>query len=65
MSSINRPIGVRMPPNEYEVIEKAVKSGKALNAADYVRQAIREKIARDDENNPIMNQSKSVRNPIA
>jgi len=47
MTSKNKPIGVRMPAIELEKIQKEVSAGKALNAADYVRQAVREKMARE------------------
>lgn len=42
-----------MPAIEYEQIQKEVGAGKALNAADYVRQAIREKMARDTQKEAI------------
>lgn len=42
-------ICIRLPQNDVEAIYGFVRQGIALNSADFVRQAIREKIVRDRE----------------
>ena len=39
--------GVRVPANVSIALEKAVKTGKGLNEAEYIRDAIRKKLRED------------------
>ena len=49
MTSTTIPVSSRVTPKEKERIDHEVASGRAMNSADFVRQAIREKIVRDRE----------------
>lgn len=47
MTSTTIPVSSRVTPKKKERIDHEVASGRAMNGADFVRTAIREKIARD------------------
>ena len=40
----DQQLNVRMPLKDVELIDKAVENGEAMNRADFVRSAIREKV---------------------
>ena len=37
---------IRLPPNEYKAIQNHIKSGDVMNASDFVRKAVSEKLER-------------------
>ena len=46
MKSDTVPLSVRVTTTELAVIKTEIRRGKVINASDFVRQAIREKIAK-------------------
>lgn len=46
MKSDTRSIAVRVTPTEYGAIQNEIMKGAAINSSDYLRQALREKIAK-------------------
>jgi len=48
MKAKTTPMSVRITDNERAAIETAIRMGQAINSADYLRQALREKTMRDE-----------------
>ncbi|MFA6804321.1 MAG: hypothetical protein WCR24_07535 [Candidatus Methanomethylophilaceae archaeon] len=46
MKTNTTTIGVRVSDSELVVIQDEISKGKAINASDFLRQAVREKIAK-------------------
>ncbi len=46
MKSESLPITTRVTSSEYAVIQTEIRRGKAMSTSDFLRQAVREKIAK-------------------
>lgn len=44
----NRCIGVRLSPRDIDRVKKRVKSGQFMNCSDFLREAVREKLEREE-----------------